>query len=194
MFERSQKPVMEVEIPDPRYRCSWAFSTWSGSHVGARFFPVGERQFGSMKALLIYDSTHGNTEKVAQAIGEAASVQVLRVSEVNPTDLKGLDLLIIGSPTHGGFPTEGIYRLLKAPLALHNVKVAVFDTRTRTTIFGYAAPKIAKSFEKNGANLLAPPEGFFVLGTKGPLVAGEIERAVGWAKDIAGQCQENQND
>ena len=40
-----------------------------------------------MKALVIYDSTYGNTEKIAQAIGEAIGGQALRVSEVNPIRL-----------------------------------------------------------------------------------------------------------
>ena len=86
----------------------------------------------------------------------------------------------------GGFPTEGIYRLLKALVALHDVKVAAFDTRTKTTIFGYAAPKIARSLQKSGGHLLAAPQGFLVVGTGGPLLASEIDRAAGWVKDLAG--------
>jgi flavodoxin I len=138
-----------------------------------------------MNALIVYDSTYGNTEKIAQAIGKGISGQALRVSEVNQADLKGFDLLIIGSPTHGGFPTEGIYGLLKASLALSGIGVAAFDTRTKTTVFGYAAPKIARSLQRSGGNLLAPPEGFTVLGMHGPLQEGELERATDWAKGIA---------
>ena len=37
----------------------------------------------------------------------------------------------------------------------------------------------------NGGKLAAPPEGFIVLGTQGPLLDGELERAAKWAKDIA---------
>jgi len=54
------------------------------------------------------------------------------------------------------------------------------------TSFGYDAPRIARSLERSGGNLLAPPEGFVVLGMKGPLKEGELERAAGWAKGIAG--------
>ena len=61
-----------------------------------------------MKALVIYDLTYGNTEKIAEAIGEAIGGQVLRVGEVNPADLKGFDLLFVGSPTHGGWYTPEI--------------------------------------------------------------------------------------
>ena len=122
-----------------------------------------------MKTIIIYDSTHGNTQMVAQAMGDATGGRVSLVGNVNPTELKNFDLLIIGSPTHGGFPTEGINNLLKAPLAFKDARVAIFDTRTPTTIFGYAAPKMAKSIQKNGAHLLALPEGFFCPGHQRPI-------------------------
>jgi flavodoxin len=138
-----------------------------------------------MRALIVYDSVHGNTEKVAQAIGEGIGGQVLQVGDVSPADLKAFDLVILGSPTHGGFPTEAIHGLVKASVDLGSVGVAAFDTRTKRTIFGYAAPKIARNLEGSGGNLLAPPEGFFVRGKKGPLKDGELERAAVWANRIA---------
>ena len=140
-----------------------------------------------MKVLVVYDSKYGNTEKVARAIGEAVGAQVHAVGDLNLADINGFDLLILGSPTHGGFPTEGINNLSKESSILDSVDSAAFDTRTKTTIFGYAAPKIARNLKKNGANLWAPPEGFFVLGTEGPLMDGELERATNWGKEITGQ-------
>jgi len=142
-----------------------------------------------MKALVVYDSRHGNTEKVALAVGEALGAQVRQVGEVSPADLQGLDLLIVGSPTHGGWFTEGIKNLLEASPALEGVDVVAFDTRTATIWnrilpFGYAAPRIARSLERNGGHLLAPPEGFVVLGMEGPLKEGELQRAAGWAKGM----------
>jgi len=138
-----------------------------------------------MKALVIYDSTYGNTEKIARAISEAIGGQVRLVGEVNPANPHEFDLLFICSPTHGGWFTEGIRDLLKASPALEGVSVAVFDTRTKKSLFGFAAPRIARSLEKNGGKLAAPPEGFIVLGTQGPLLDGELERAAKWAIDIA---------
>jgi flavodoxin len=130
--------------------------------------------------------TYGNTEKVAQAIGGAIGGRVLRVDEVNHADLTGFDLLIVGSPTHGGWPTEGIHGLLKASLALEGVNIRTASIWNRLFRFGYAAPRIARGPERNDGNLLAPPEGFVVLGTQGPPKDGELERAAGWAKGIAG--------
>ena len=140
-----------------------------------------------MKAFIIYDSMYGNTEKIAQAIGDGLTgeVKVVHASEVNTSELKTCDLVILGSPTHGGFPAEGIYGLLKAPLDLEGVNVAAFDTRTKTTIFGYAATKIAKGLQRNGGTLLVPPEGFVVLGMHGPLKDGELERAKKWAQQLS---------
>ena len=53
-----------------------------------------------MKALIIYDSFFGNTEQIAQAIGNAfgsqKDVEILRVGNVKPEKLTGLELLIVG--------------------------------------------------------------------------------------------------
>jgi len=141
-----------------------------------------------MKTLVVYDSTYGNTEKIAQAIGQAIGAEVRRVGQVSPSDLKAFDLVIIGSPTMGGRPTEAIQALLKAAGAtLKGANVAAFDTRLTSKwvrIFNYAAPRIAASVKSVGASVVGSPEGFFVLGKEGPLQEGELERAAGWAKKI----------
>ena len=146
-----------------------------------------------MKALIVYDSVYGNTEKIARAIAEAITpsgeVKVLRAGEANPSELASINLLIVGSPTHGGRPTPAIQDFLnKVPeLSLKSVNVAAFDTRISTKIvgvFGYAAGRIAGNLKRKGGTLIASPEGFFVTGSKGPLKEGELERAAGWAKGI----------
>ena len=137
-----------------------------------------------MKTLVVYDTKYGNTEKIAQAIGAALGGQVLAVSAVSAGDVQGFDLVIVGSPTHGGAPKKGIAAWLKASPALAGVRVAVFDTRTQKTPLGYAAPRIAQSLEKLGAKPVAT-EGFYVAGMKGPLLEGELERAASWARGLA---------
>jgi flavodoxin I len=74
--------------------------------------------------------------------------------------------------------------MLNSLPVLEGVRVAVFATRTKRSLFGFAAPRMARSLEKNGWSLLAPPEGFAVLGVKGLLREGELERAAGWAESI----------
>jgi len=144
-----------------------------------------------MKALIVYDSVYGNTEKIARAIAEAITpsneVKVLRAGEANPSELASIDLLIVGSPTHGGRPTPAVQNLLNKAPKLQGIKVAAFDTRIPTKlvrVFGYAAGRIANNLKKKDGNLIASPEGFFVTGGQGPLKEGELERAAAWAKGI----------
>jgi flavodoxin len=162
-----------------------------------------------MKALLIYDSRHGNTEKIACAIGDglveglgaSSSVRVLPVGEAHADQLAGWDLLIVGAPTHGSHPSPAMKEFLdRVPdKALAGVKVAAFDTRTGMDTLngamrwfgkfldrlGYAAPKVSSSLETKGGQVVMPPEGFIVKGTEGPLGEGELERATAWGRQIA---------
>jgi hypothetical protein len=48
----------------------------------------------------------------------------------------------------------------------------------------YAAKGMVNKLKKQGGELIAPAEGFYVEDTEGPLVAGELERALAWAKKI----------
>jgi flavodoxin I len=144
-----------------------------------------------MKALIVYDSVYGNTEKIAKAIAEAITpsgeVKVLRAGEANPSELASIDLLIVGSPTHGGRPMPPVQDFLKKVPKLQGINVAAFDTRSQAKlarVFGSAAGRIARNLEKKGGTLIASPEGFFVTSTKGPLKEGELERAAGWVKGI----------
>jgi len=157
-----------------------------------------------VKALIIYDSFFGNTEQVAQAIAHALGspddIQTLRVGMVDLEKLRGVDLIIVGSPTRGFRPSPAISDFLKSITnnGLKGTKVASFDTRFTeqeikasakilpflVNIFGYAAKPIADGLIKKGGKLIAPPEGFYVKGTEGPLLEGELNRAEDWAKGI----------
>ena len=63
-----------------------------------------------MKILVVYDSYFGNTEKVAQANGEALGddVAVKRPSEVKTDELSDLGLLVVGSPTRAFRPSDAV--------------------------------------------------------------------------------------
>jgi len=146
-----------------------------------------------MKALIVYDSVYGNTEKIAKAIAEAIAplgeAKVLRVGEANPSELESLDLLIVGSPTHAGRPTSAVQDFLNkvTQQSLRGIKVAAFDTRVTSKfakIFGNAAGRMGGNLTKKGGVLIASPENFFVTGREGPLKEGELERASAWAKGI----------
>jgi len=145
-----------------------------------------------MKTLVVYDSLHGNTKQIAQAVGDAVGgeVKVSSVNEADPSTLRSFDLLFVGAPTHGGRASEPMKDFLgqvEAP-ALEGVGAAAFDTRLASwwvRIFGFAAGRIAKDLKNKGATTIGSPEGFYVEGTEGPLKDGELERAAAWAREIA---------
>lgn len=166
-----------------------------------------------MKAMVIYDSQFGNTEQIARAIAggltlattDAPEVDVRQIGDARPDQLAGLDVLVVGSPTQRFSSTTAMRDFLKAipKKALVGVSVAGFDTRlTEAELhahgvmlgklvdwFGYAAPRISEGLEKRGGQAAMPPEGFYVGGTEGPLLEGELERAADWARQISAQHQ-----
>lgn len=161
-----------------------------------------------MKALVVYDSQFGNTAQIAQAIGRGLGgsldnppdVHVRQIAEVQPESIAGLDVLVVGSPTQKFRPTAATKEFLKrmANKSLNGVRVAAFDTRITeeevnahgvfakfVNIFGYAAQPIADDLQKKGGKQITPPAGFYVGGTEGPLLEGELERAEAWGREIA---------
>lgn len=155
-----------------------------------------------MKALVVYDSQFGNTEKIARAISDAlaaeAETTLLRAAAATPQALTGYDLIVVGSPTQRFHATETVAGLLEG-LSLPDVRAAAFDTRfdraevdnavLRFAIKAagdnaWAATRISDLLEKAGATVVAPPEGFIVQGTEGPLRDGELERAAEWATRV----------
>ena len=156
-----------------------------------------------MKFILIFDSLYGNTEQISRSIGTALSEQgevtLVRVADFKMDMLSGVELLLVGSPTQKFRSTDAIKGFLKGIPAgrLKGIRVAAFDTRLTQSnidgtpilphfvkIFGYAAEPIGKELQKKGGVLVVPPEGFYVEGTEGPLVEGELERAAEWARQL----------
>jgi len=144
----------------------------------------------------VYTSQYGNTEKIAQAMGQAISADVKKplFGVLSAADLNNYDLIIIGSPTQDGRQMPSIRALLDVvpPDGLKGKKVAAFDTRHKLRlvgIWGYAAPRIAQTLQAKGGTLLAPPKGFYVSGTKGPLMPGELARAETWVTSLAEKYQ-----
>ena len=149
-----------------------------------------------MKALVIYDSVFGNTEKIAKAISDGLAQKgqsrLVQAAKATLADLKGIDLLVVGAPTQGGRPTPAVQEFIKTIPAggLKGVKTATFDTRitkggtgTFAKIFGYAAKRIEPELTQRGGTHITS-EGFSVKGRQGPLQDGEVERAKEWAKKL----------
>jgi flavodoxin I len=159
-----------------------------------------------MKVLVIYDSYFGNTRQVAETVAGAlceayplAAVDVVRAQDATAEHLRGVDLLVVGSPTRAFRPSPGISAFLKqlSPTQLKGVKAAAFDTRINpadtksaflklmVSLFGYAAPIIEKQLARKGVELAGPAEGFEVGDTEGPLKDGELARAGVWAVSLS---------
>ena len=150
-----------------------------------------------MKALVVYDSVYGNTEKIAKSISEALpkGTRAMRAVDALAVEMNDVDLLIVGSPTLGGRATVPLMSFLDGipPSVLKGIKVAAFDTRLSmkfARIFGWAADKILAKLTTAGGMQIAPPQGFIVRGRKGPLAEKEEQRAAEWAKGLAASMKD----
>ena len=144
-----------------------------------------------MKTLVIYASTSGNTQGIAQTIADAlrhrGGVELISVDDA-PTVLPAADLIVLGGPTERHTLTESMARFLDrlAPESFQGVALAAFDTRLRwpRLLSGSAADEIAKRLRAAGARLVARPESF-IVSMKPELEPGEIDRAAVWAIQVA---------
>jgi flavodoxin I len=145
-----------------------------------------------MKSLIVYDSQFGNTEKLAGAVCEvlqsSGGSTVLHASKASLADLKGIDLLVLASPTVGWnvLPAMQAFMALLTPEALKGKSAACFDSIMHGPRFLMkpAAGKVAETLQALEAKLTSPAMDFYVTGREGPLQKGEIERAREWAKTL----------
>jgi len=147
--------------------------------------------------LVVYDSGFGNTAKIAEAIAVGLSARAVMAKDTPAENLRGLKVLVVGSPTQGGTMTQYLQQYCKdMPKGLlDGINVATFDTRLLESdqkkglqllmrVIGYAAPKIATQLKSKGATMVGEPAGFIVGGKEGPLNDGEFERAQAWGKSL----------
>jgi Flavodoxin domain len=170
-----------------------------------------------MKALVVYESMFGNTRKIAESIahglGEFADVRIVGVAAQPVPEVKDVDLVVVGGPTHawsmarartrktapsyankpgsglrlepGADQAQGVREWLTS-LTDMPVAAAAFDTRiNKPPIFtGRASKAIARSLTKHRAHLIADPESFLV-DSKSHLLPGEDERGRQWGRQLA---------
>ena len=142
-----------------------------------------------MKAVVLYDSAYGNTRRIAEAIaGSLAGVgaEAVEVPEFRAGQLQPGDLLVVGSPINGWRPTPIITAALEAldPDQLRGIRAAAFDTRVRLFVHGDAAKKLTEELRHHGAEIVSAPQPFYVKGTEGPLLGGEVEKAQFWGRAL----------
>ncbi len=141
-----------------------------------------------MRILIVFGSQFGTTEHLAREM--AASVSALHEVDVVAAHAAesllgaGYDLLVVGAPTQlkgHRLLTRGFLRGLEAH-GFAGVAAAAFDTRAHGDrgSTGSAAEAIALLLSRAGCNIIVPAESFTVAGMRGPLEAGEEERARTW--------------
>lgn len=162
-----------------------------------------------MNSLVVFESMFGNTEAIARAVAEglseATSNQVVEVGAAPRLISSDVALLVVGGPTHafgmsrpgtrqsasqqagGKLVSKGVgVREWLAEIRTGSTPAAAaFDTRiNKPRLPGSASRAVAKSLRRLGLPLIAPPESFYVIGSEGPLVAGELERAREWGQTL----------
>ena len=148
-----------------------------------------------MKGIVVYDSSHGNTKKIAETIAETLKESGLEVDNFYVKDVKKLsakdyDFMVLGSPTRFGtmsFIVKGFLGKVKSKEWM-NKPFAAFDTENPENIERKecsAAEKIAEKLREKQMNQLLPVLKAVVLGWEGPLQEGEIERAKEYARRLA---------
>ena len=152
-----------------------------------------------MKGIVVYDSSHGNTKKIAETIAETLKESGLEVYNFYVKDVKKLstkdyDFIVLGSPTRFGtmsFTVKGFLGKVKSKEWM-NKPFAAFDTELRENIEkkeGSAAEKIAEKLREKQMNQMLPVLKAVVLGMKGPLQEGETERTKEYARKLTAELK-----
>jgi len=161
-----------------------------------------------MKVIIVYDTIYGNTQRIAEAImeglGSGHESGLVRAEEANRATVENMDVLIVGSPTHGGWYSESlkVFFDVLPEGSLQGIPVCSFDTslpaknqgfvvNRLTRLFGRAAPRISRELKKKGAKIV-DSKTFIVHGRKGPLKEGEIEHARVWAAAIMNEISKDE--
>lgn len=160
-----------------------------------------------MRAMVVYESLFGNTARIAQAIVDGMrkhiDVDLHSVAEGMRPD--GVDLLVVGGPTHAfsmsrtttredavnqgadADPTIGLREWLGDLPEGSDTRFAAFDTRVEMVrrLPGSAAKAASKEARKRGYQPVTRPESFYVQDVPGPLLEGEVQRAEVWGAQLA---------
>jgi flavodoxin len=130
-----------------------------------------------MKALVVYYSVYGNTEKIAKALAaglesSGVDVDVVKVDAVKLDESVSVDLLCVGSPVHAwgaSKPVKEFLERLKKAKDLSGKKAFAFDTKMKSRLAGGAAGKIEKKLQDMGLTIVKPNASAIVKAREGPL-------------------------
>ncbi len=158
-----------------------------------------------MKGIVIYDTSYGNTKKIGETIAETLKesgmeVDLFYVKDVNKLNGSDYDFLILGSPTKFGTMSFTVKRFLGKVKSEEwmNKPFAAFDTENPENVEQSrvknkewsAAEKIAEKLKEKKMNQLLPVLKALVIGQRGPLVDGEINRTMDYARELETKLQQ----
>jgi len=161
-----------------------------------------------MKGIVVYDTSYGNTKKIAETIAETLKesgieVELSYVKDVKKLSGKDYDFLVLGSPTKFGTMSFAIKFFLGKVKSEEwmSKPFAAFDTENPENIERSrienkewsAAEKIAQKLREKQVNQLLPVLKALVLDQKGPLVEGEVERTKDYARKLAIKLKSEKN-
>jgi len=157
-----------------------------------------------MKGIVVYDTSYGNTKKIAETIAETLKesgigVDLFYLKNVKKLSGKDYDFFVLGSPTKFGtmsFAVKFFLGKVKSEEWM-NKPFAAFDTENPENVEKSrienkewsAAEKIAEKLREKKMNQLLPVLKALVIGQKGPLVEGEIERTKEYARQLAAKLK-----
>ena len=136
------------------------------------------------KALVVYYSMYGNTEKVAKALVSGledggVEADIAKADAAKLDDIVNVDLLVVGSPTHAwnaSKPIKEFLERLKSMKDLSGKKAFASDTKmSKSRLAGSAGGKIEGKLKGLGLTAVKPHVSAVVKGIEGPLEEGAEE-------------------
>ncbi|MFX1481032.1 MAG: flavodoxin family protein [Promethearchaeota archaeon] len=135
--------------------------------------------------LMVYDTKHGNTKRVAELISEGLKfdmendITVENVENINLNKEEDYDLIVIGSPNHYGKPTKPIKNFINTlpNSSLKGKAFAVFDTYMFKD-YEKVVKKMEKKIIQLMPNLTKASSGLSIRveATKGPIKEEELPK------------------
>jgi len=151
------------------------------------------------RAIIVYDTKFGNTEKIAKALAEGmkkegVNVDCLKIDQVDVSKLGEYDMLAIGGPTHKLGLSEPMKDFLQKleNVNLSGKKAIAFDTKLKSRFAGSAGKRIEKKLKKLGMSIVKSHVSAVVNGREGPIEEGAEKTFSQIGVDVAKSLQQPQ--
>lgn len=161
------------------------------------------------RALVVFESMFGNTERIARAVAETLELHGYAVTTYDvadaatPSGAIDTELVVVGAPTHafslsrpstradavrqGADASKGRAGLREwleaaAPASGRTIPTLAFDTRAEKVrhLPMAAGPRALRLAKHRGFDTPVRAAAFLVSDTAGPLLASEVDRARSW--------------